>query len=114
MGVDYVEVNTSTITITPGTTEVVFRYMTRCDDVVEWDEDFQLALKVDNATMDAGILAGSPDVATVTIVDDKSKLDNACTAKHAFTTTCTEGPPVYSDHSRLTLEPLNQCSCTST
>ena len=73
VGVDYVEVNTSTITIPPGTTEVVLRYMTRDDDVFEGDEDFQLDLEVDMATMDAGILVGSPDVAVVTIFDNESK-----------------------------------------
>jgi hypothetical protein len=46
--------------------------MTRDDDVFEGDEDFQLDLEVDMATMDAGILVGSPDVAVVTIFDNEN------------------------------------------
>ena len=72
---DYTQVTSTPITIPSGTTEVTLTYSIEDDDIFERDEEFELMLMVDMATMSEGILTGSPDVAIVTILDNDGRFE---------------------------------------
>ena len=61
-----------TVTFPAGTTSVPFDVPINNDDILEGNEDFTLT--IDPASVPTGGSVGSPDQATVTIVDNDRKL----------------------------------------
>ena len=61
-----------TVTFPAGTTRVPFNVSINNDDILEDNEDFMLT--INPSSVPTGVTVGSPDQATVTIVDDDRKL----------------------------------------
>ena len=60
-----------TVTFAAGQTTATFDVPINDDNIYEGNEDF--ILNIDGASLPTGVTAGSPDEATVTIVDDDGK-----------------------------------------
>ena len=60
-----------TVTFPAGSTTATFDVPINDDNILEGNEDF--ILNIDGASLPTGVTAGSPDEATVTIVDDDGK-----------------------------------------
>lgn len=66
---DYVS-RTETVTFAPGQTMAFVTFSTRDDEIVEGNEMFSVTLDIPADAASLGVQKKSPDVATITIVDD--------------------------------------------
>ena len=66
---DYVS-RTETVTFDPGETMAFVTFSTRDDEIVEGNEIFSVTLDIPAAAASLGVQKKSPDIATITIVDD--------------------------------------------